>query len=78
MEAYEGVMWSLLWRLEHLETELAVVRSEWDAVIGEYDRKYTSAEIIKKYSELSKREVDIQDEIIEVKGALRDAARRES
>ena len=37
VEAYEGVMWCLLWRLEHLETELAVVRSEWDAVIGEYD-----------------------------------------
>ena len=71
-------MWSLLWRLEHLETGLAIVRSEWDAVIGEIDRHYTSVEIIEKFSELSKREVDIQDEIIEVKGALRYAARRES
>ena len=35
-------------------------------------------EIIEKFSELSKREVDIKDEIVEVKGALRDAARRES
>ena len=71
-------MWSLLWRLEHLETGLAIVRSEWDAVINEYDRQYTSVEIIEKFSELSRREVDIKSEIVEVKEAIRDAARRES
>ena len=48
-------MWSLLWRLEHLGTGLAVIRSEWDAVIDEYDRHYTSTEIIEKFAELSKR-----------------------
>ena len=39
-------MWSLLWRLEHLETGLANVRSEWDAVINHYDRQYSNVEII--------------------------------
>ena len=71
-------MWSLLWRLEYLETGLAIVRSEWDAVINEYDRQYTSVEIIEKFSELSKREIDIENEIAEVKESLRDAGRRES
>ena len=71
-------MWSLLWRLEHLETRLATVRSEWDAVINQYDRQYSNVEIIEIFYDLSKREMDIKTEIVEVKESLRDAARRES
>ena len=71
-------MWSLLWRLEHLETGLATVRSEWDAVINHYDRQYSNVEIIEIFYDLSKREMDIKSEIVEVKESLRDAARRES
>ena len=71
-------MWSLLWRLEHLETGLATVCSEWDAFINQYDRQYTSVEIIEIFYDLSKRERDIKTEIVEVKEYLRDTERRES
>ena len=71
-------MWSLLWRLEQLETGLATVRSEWDAVINQYNRQYSDVEIIEIFYDLSHREMDIKTEIVEVKESLRDAARRES
>ena len=61
-----------------METELAICRSEWDAFIREIDNYYTSVEAIEKFAELSKRQADTVDEIVEVKQALKDAARRES
>ena len=71
-------MWSLLWRLEHLETELAIICSEWDAFTREMYDFYTSVEAIEKVAELSKRQADTLDEIVEVKRLLQDAAARES
>ena len=69
---------SLIWRLELLETGLATVSSEWDDVINQYDRQYRNVEIIEIFYDLSKREMDIKTEIVEVKESLRDDARRES
>ena len=60
-----------------METKLAIICSEWDAIIYEID-DYTSVEVIEKFAELSKGQADTLDEIIEVKRALKDAARRES
>ena len=78
VEAYEGVLWSLLWRLERLEMKLAIIRSEWDVFICEIHDHYTRVEAIEKVAELSKRQTDTLDEINEVKRLLREVTMRES
>ena len=71
-------MTSLLRQREVLETELAIIRSEWDAFYREIRDYYTSVEAIEKFADLNIRQVNVLDEIKKLKWRLEIVTARES
>ena len=71
-------MASLLRQREVLETELALIRSEWDAVFRDIQDNYTSVEAIEKCADLNIREVRVLDELKKLKWWLEVVTARES
>ena len=71
-------MASLLRQKEVLETELAVIRSEWDAVIRDVQNNYMSVETIEKSADLNIREVRVLDELKKLKWWVEVVTARES
>ena len=68
----------MLRRREVLETELAIIRSEWDAVFRDIQDNYTSVEAIEKCADLNIREVRVLDELKKLKWWLEVVTARES
>ena len=71
-------MASLLRQKEVLETELAVIRSEWDAVFRDVQNNYVSVETIEKSADLNIREIRVLDELKKLKWWVEVVTARES
>ena len=78
IEVYEELVTSLLGQKELLETELAIIRSEWDVFFHEIRDYYTSVEAIEKFADLNVRQANVLEEIKKVKFWLQNATARES
>ena len=68
----------MLRQKEVLETELAVIRSKWDAFYHEIRDYYTSVEAIEKFADLNIRQTNVLDEIKKLKWWLQIVTARES
>ena len=78
IEFYEESVTSLLRQREVLETELAIIRSEWDAFFRDIQDSYTSVEAIEKCADLNIRQVRVLDELKKLKWWLEVVTARES
>ena len=68
----------MLRQKEVLETELAIIRSEWDAFFRDIRGRYTNMEAIEKCAELNIRQMRAVDELKKLKWWLEVVTARES